>query len=344
MIVCREWIEENLTELINTDSPVGYYPEIIELVAHKISEMGHNFYLDNRKNIYVRVNGRNKHQGIYLVTHLDTIGMMVSGINNDGSLNLHHLGGVNYNNLDGEYVSVILREGGKRSGICCCKSHSTHTYIDARDLPRNEANMRIFLDEKVHTKQQVYDLGIRNGDWVSVVPHVFFTDSGYIKSRFLDDKIGVLCSLYILKLIKEENLEPNSDIMFVFSNYEEIGQSGTKIEPGFSRYIAIDVAPFSDNMDSREDKVTIISRDHGMVYDYNLVQSIIGVAKNKGIEYAIDSYCRYSTDAETALLAGGDIETAALGLGVFSTHGVERTHVDSIDSTCELLKNIILEL
>lgn len=132
--------------------------------------------------------------------------------------------------------------------------------------------------------------------------------------------------------------------MFVFSNYEEIGQSGTIIEPGFSRYIAIDVAPFSENMDSREDKVTIIAKDHGMVYDYNLVQNIIGVAKKNEIKYAIDSYYSYSTDAETALLAGGNVEAAALGFGTFSTHGIERTHVDSVDSMCELLRGIILEL
>ena len=63
-------------------------------------------------------------------------------------------------------------------------------------MPRNASTMEIRLDEEVYNKEDAEQLGIRVGDFVSFDPRTVITESGYIKSRFIDDKI---CIAQVLK-------------------------------------------------------------------------------------------------------------------------------------------------
>ena len=51
--------------------------------------------------------------------------------------------------------------------------------------------MEVVLDEAVESADDVKALGISVGDFVCFEPRTRVTKSGYIKSRFLDDKLSV---------------------------------------------------------------------------------------------------------------------------------------------------------
>ena len=102
--------------------------------------------------------------------HLDTIGLMVRHINDNGTLALRNLGGINYNNIEGCSVQVHTRDGNTITGLLACTSHSTHVFDDARSAVREESNMMVILDELVHSSDEVRALGIEHGDIISIDP------------------------------------------------------------------------------------------------------------------------------------------------------------------------------
>lgn len=48
-------------------------------------------------------------------------------------------------------------------------------------------------------------------------------------------------------------------------------------------------------------------------------------------------YPYYTSDATTALRAGADIRNGLFGAGIESSHALERTHIESIEATQNLL-------
>ena len=52
----------------------------------------------------------------------------------------------------------------------------------------------------------------------------------------------------------------------------------------------------------------------------------------------MDVYPYYGSDADVALTAGYDVRHGLIGSGVYASHGYERSHVDGVKNTFELLK------
>lgn len=69
-----------------------------------------------------------------------------------------------------------------------------------------------------------------------------------------------------------------------------------------------------------------------------LFQSLVAAAEEQGIDFAIDIYPHYGSDADAALDAGYDIRHALIGAGVYASHGYERSHIEGVKNTLELLK------
>jgi putative aminopeptidase FrvX len=252
------------------------------------------------------------------------------------------LGGINYANVEGENITLHTRGGKHYTGMLVCSHHSSHAYDDAKTLERNENTEFALLDEKVKCADDVRALGIRNGDYISIDPRFTLTDSGYIKSRFIDNKAAMAMAFATLKALKEEGKKPACNTLFAFSFYEEIGLGGVVVPAGVSEYISVDIAILGPDSDGSEYAVTICAKDASMPYDYDLTNRLIATAERVGCDYAIDLFYRYGSDASQAIKAGNDVRTAAFGMGVYSSHGVERTHLSGIENTARLLAAYVL--
>ena len=68
--------------------------------------------------------------------------------------------------------------------------------------------MEVVLDEDVKSAEDVKKLGIMNGDIVAFDTRTVVTKSGYIKSRFLDDKLSVGTILGFAKMLKDTVILP----------------------------------------------------------------------------------------------------------------------------------------
>ena len=340
----NQYMLKAMKDFIDTPSPVGYYEEVLPVLEAYAKELGHEVTYDLKHTGYITLEGEDNSKTVCVGAHMDTIGLIIKRINDNGTIAVRSLGGVNFSSIEGESVTVHTRDGKHYTGLMTCTSHSVHVFDDARTLQRDEDSMVVLLDEHVSTKQDVFDLGIMNGDVISVDPRFQYTEKGFIKSRYLDDKAAVAAVFAVLKYLKETGRKPKYKTMFAFPFFEEIGHGGAYVPPEVTEYVAIDIGLVGPDYNGTEYKVSICVKDNFSPYDRELTSRLIHQAKAVEADYAIDIFYRYGTDANAAIRAGHNLLAAAFGMAVHSSHGMERCHISAVENTAKLLVGYVLDL
>lgn len=324
-----------MEQLFNIDSPTGYTKEVISFLEKYVNELGFQTSKNKKGNLIVDIKGSSDYV-IGLSAHTDTLGLMVKSIRNDGNLNFTNIGGIITPTLDGEYCKIYTRTNKVYTGTILSKYPSAHVYPNAKTAPRDNDNMYVRLDENVTSQNDTKNLEIDNGDYIAVDPKFTVTPSGYIKTRFLDDKASVFILLELLKKLKEEKITLPNSVKIIFTTYEEVGHGCANI-PYVDELLAIDMGCIGLDLKCTEKQVSICAKDSSGPYDYDMVTTLVKLAKENNIDYAIDVYPMYSSDGSAALRGGNDIKAALIGSGIHASHGMERTHIEGIKNTLNLV-------
>lgn len=332
----KQRFEEFAKQLYAIDSPTGYTLNAIRFLEKFANDLGYRTEKNEKGNLHVYVDGKDHSKLRGISAHTDTLGLMVRSIHGDGTLAITNLGGPLMPTLDGEYCRIITRDGKVYTGTILSTSPAAHVFPDANSKARDCANMSVRIDEIVKSKDDVVKLGINNGDIIAIDTKTTFTESGFIKSRFLDDKISVCCLFEVLQMIKEENIVPATDMVFIVTTYEEVGHGASHI-PAVNELLACDMGCIGLDLSCTEYDVSICAKDSGGPYDYELVSQLIEYAKKENCQYAVDIYPFYGSDVGAALHGGHNIKGGLIGPGVHASHGMERTHMQAIESTIKLL-------
>lgn len=274
---------------------------------------------------------------IGLSAHVDTLGAMVRSISNEGKLKITNIGGPIIPTLDGEYCTIRTRDGKLYTGTFLSTSPAAHVFEDSATKVRDLKNMEVRIDEVVNSKEDVLRLGICPGDFIFIDPKTTITESGFIKSRFIDDKGSVSCLMGLLELFKREDIIPKYTTKILISNYEEVGHGSSYVPQDITELIAVDMGCIEDDLSCSEYDVSICAKDSGGPYDYNMVTKLVNLAKDNDLKYAVDIYPMYGSDVGAALKGGNNIRGALIGPGVSASHGMERTHYSAFENTIKLL-------
>lgn len=339
----EELIGKYLMELLTIPSPTGYTQEVCKYIREKLEELEVEYEVGNKGCIVATINGEDDSYQKTFSAHIDTLGGMVREIKSNGRIGIAQIGGYMMNTVEGENCIIHTRDNKKYEGTLQTIKPSVHIHgNEARELPREFKNYEIVLDEEVFTKEDIANLGIDVGDIVSFDTRSKITNSGFVKSRYLDDKASVAVMLYVIDYMKINKIIPKNTINFFFSNYEEVGHGSSAFIPENTKeFIAIDMGCPGENQNSTEYDVCICTKDSNGPYDYDMINNFVNVCKENGIGYKLDIYPSYGSDAATALKGGLDAKFALIGPGVFASHGYERTHIKSIIETIRLVINYI---
>lgn len=324
-----------LEQIISIDSPTGYCSKVINYLETVVKELGFNYTKNQKGNLIVSVEGKSDYT-VGLSAHVDTLGLMVRSINGDGTLKFTTLGGPLLNTYNAEYCKIYTREGKIYTGTILSTSPAVHVFPDSRSKDLKEDTMCVRLDEVVYSRSDTQKLGIQTGDIITIDPKFEITPSGYIKTRFLDDKASAFLLLELLKYLKEQNITPENNLKLIFSTYEEVGFGASNI-PNINEMLAVDMGCIGLDLNCTEEQVSICAKDSGGPYDYDMTSKLIELAKANNISYAVDIYPFYSSDATASLRAGNDIKAALIGTGVAASHGMERTHKHGLENTFNLI-------
>lgn len=327
-----------IKELVSIPSPSGYTTEVIEHVAQFLQSAGVTAVKTNKGALLATIKGRDDSKHRFLTAHVDTLGAMVKEIKPSGRLKLSMVGGFRWNAVEGEYCKIHTADGRTYTGTILLNQTSVHVYHNMGDIKREDATMEVRIDAVTKSKADTENLGISVGDFVSFEPRVELTDNEFIKSRHLDDKASVGILMYIIKQLHEEGITLPYTTHFLISNNEEIGYGGNSNIPAKTvEYLAVDMGAIGDGQATDEYSVSICAKDSSGPYHYGLRQHLVELSKQHQVDYRVDIYPYYGSDASAAIRAGYDIIHGLIGPGIDASHAFERTHISSIEHTTTLI-------
>ena len=332
-----DYILEETKKLLEIDSPSGYTKNVAEYVMEEYHKLGYKADMTVKGGVLVDLGGEDESNAVMLDTHIDTLGGMVSEIKADGNLRIVPIGGLNANNTEAENVRVVTRDGKIYTGVFQLDNASVHVK-EYSEKKRSFACMEVLLDEIVSTKEETRKLGIDVGDIVCFDPRTVITPSGYIKSRFLDDKLSVGILLGFARFLKDEGITPKRKLYQHVTVYEEVGHGAAVTVPeGVREIISVDMGCVGDGLQCKETQVSICAKDSAGPYNYDVVTALVNTAKANNIDYAVDIYPFYGSDVDVTLKSGHDVRHGLIGAGVYASHGYERSHRAGAFATMQLL-------
>ena len=333
----EKFVLDTFKTLVGIDSTTSKCQEIEDYVSDIATKLGYKTLHTHKGGLLVDLGGSGN--PLVVTAHLDTIGLMVRHINNDGTLKVCTIGGLYPTYSVTENVRIYTRDNIVYTGTINRNPNSIHVTED--ELRKNPADFNkdvcIVLDEDVKSKEDTIKLGIEPGDIIALEPR-FTIQNGYIKSRFIDDKAAAALLINALKAIKENHCELKRKVYFYFAVYEEIGHGTSWLPEGVKDLLAIDIAPLGENQTSSEKKVSIFAKDSRFPYHYDMTNELRSAAIDNNIDYVLDVFTpHYGSDGDTSIVAGHDIRHSCIGFGTANTHGYERTHVEGLKQTYKLL-------
>ncbi|SHJ98505.1 Putative aminopeptidase FrvX [Hathewaya proteolytica DSM 3090] len=331
-------VKNYLQTILTTPSPSGFTNKVIDYIAKELDSLNVPYEITHKGGLIATLKGKDDSYAKTFSAHVDTLGAMVKLVKKQGTLEFSQVGGYMMNSVEGENCIIHTADDKEYTGTIQCITPSVHTNSKCGETPRVRENMEIVIDEKVFNAEDVRKLGIEVGDYVSFDSRTKITESGFVKSRHLDDKASVSILLAAIRHIVENKLKLPHTINFYISNYEEIGHGASaKVPANTVEFIAVDMGCPAPTQTSTEYDVCICAKDSRGPYDYDLRRKLVNLCKEENIPFKIDIYPQYGSDASAALASGNDIKTALIGAGIFASHGYERTHMDSIMATLDLV-------
>jgi len=331
-------IVKTLEEILKINSPTGYTIEVIQHLEKIFQGLDVIVKKTNKGSLLVSFD---ENPELVVTGHIDTLGAMVKEINDDGTIAITRIGGLELNSFEGEYVTVRNYKGDLFRGTFLLNNPASHVNKKLGETKRSTENMSIRLDELVRNREDVEKLNISVGDFIFYDTRFENTASGFIKSRFLDDKA---CAAIMIELIKEYAAAGSkSKTGFYFSNYEEVGHgSCVGIPDSAKELLVLDMAVIGEGCAGKEDMVSICVKDSTGPYDFDVTNKLRELATKNKISFVTDIYPYYGSDGSAALAAGYDVRVGLIGPGVSASHGVERTHVKALEETYKLTKLYIM--
>lgn len=334
-----------LKEILSIPSPTGMTNGVSDYLCSTLDSWNINYTKNRRGTITAKIKGKKDTEAKALVSHLDTLGLIVSELKDNGRLSVKDIGYITCRMVEGARVTIHSKNGDFKGSILPIKS-SNHIYghHPINILESSWKTIELRVDEKVSSKKDLEEIGISVGDIVSISPGTEIMPSGFIISRFLDNHASTACLLSIMEELSSDNTTPPRDTYFIFTANEELDGSGARFLPeNVSEMIAVDIAPVGEGQTSSEYKCTIAAKDYEMVYNRELINNLVTLCEKNRIDYCIDVFSNLSTDAFNVISSGRDVVAGYIGFGTDSSHAYERTHIKTLLNLQKLIRAYITD-
>lgn len=333
-----DYLCERLLEMLAIPSPTGLTSEISRYVCARLDELQVPYELTRRGTIVARLPGRTRGVARAIVNHLDTIGAVVSSFKPNGRLGLTPVGTWSSRFAEGGRVNLFTSSGSFRGQVLpvLASGHAFNEQIDSLPVAWDQIELR--LNEVCNDEAALHRLGVRRGDFVTFDSYPEVSPSGYISARHLDNKAGASALLTALKQIIARGEPPAIDLLAIFTITEEVGTGASaSLSADVAEFVGIDIGPVAPGQNARETGVTLCAQDTSGPFDRAMLRTLKALCREHSIDYQVDLFRYYYSDANSAVRAGHDVRNALITFGTDATHGYERTHLSSLESLARLL-------
>lgn len=335
-----EFAVQQVLTLVRIPSPTGFTRQAEKYLVDTLTDLGFSPLHTPKGTVQCCLGGEGR--PLALSAHVDTLGAMVRSIKATGRLRYTQIGGYTDNSVENENCLIHTRGGKVYSGTVQPVHASRHVWGDTSAEKRGDDTLEIVVDAACDSLADAQALGIAPGDYITWDPRAVLTDTGYLKSRHLDDKASSGVLLALAQGVSQGKIKLGRKVYLMFTVFEEVGHGASASVPeDVEDFLAVDMGCVGDDLACRETQVSICCKDSAGPFHYDFTNELIALAREIGADYAADIYPHYSSDTATALRAGLEARHALIGPGVFASHGYERTHVKGIENTLRLVEALV---
>ena len=290
--------------------PSGAEDDIRETIKTLAEPFCDEITVDPLGNLVCRKRGSGKK--VMFAAHMDSVGFIVTHVEQNGLLRVSRVGGV----YPAESIGVPVRFRSGARGV---------VYIDGREKEEKPEFERLGIDIGASGREEA-EKYVQTGDMAVYDTRAFLTPTGMLVTPYADDRAGCLILLQVMEQVKDS---PN-DLYFVFTAQEEIGLWGAKtsafgIEPDVG--IAVDVG-YSGNGEEREHTGTcIVGKGAGIgimdsrsVYTPWIVTLMKELAAKEKITWQADVEPGGCNDASAMIVSGRGSAAGAVTLPCKASH------------------------
>ena len=339
-----DYVQRVMLRLLEIPSPSGRTDHVMQLIGGELRELGIEFEMTRRGALLGEITSTRADAAAdrAIVVHADTIGCMVRELKENGRLALVPVGTHSARFAEGARVTIFSDdvEGDyKHTGTILPLKASGHRFgdeVDEQGVGWDFVEVRV--DEVAGSRGDLERLGIQVGDFVAIDAQAVVTPSGFVNSRHLDDKAGIAAALGAFKAILDHRIEVPVTAHLLVTIAEEVGLGASHgLDADVAELVSIDTSVVAPGQASSEHCVNVAMQDSTGPFDYHLTRHLIDLCRVHGVQHRRDVYKYYRSDAASALEAGLNTRAALIGFGIDASHGHERTHLDGIRSTAELV-------
>ena len=336
------YVRDVLLRMLAIPSPSGRTDHVMQLIGGELRKLGIPFEVTRRGALVAELPGTEGGADRTVVVHADTIGCMVRELKDNGRLALVPVGTHSARFAEGARVTIfsdVVAGDYRHSGTILPLKASGHRFgdeVDTQGVGWDVVEVRV--DEVVSGRADLERLGIQVGDFVAIDAQAVITPSGFVNSRHLDDKAGVAAALGAFKAIVDHGLTLPVTAHLLVTMAEEVGLGASHgVDADVAELVSIDTSVVAPGQSSSEHTVNIAMQDSTGPFDYHLTRHLIDLCRAHDVPHRRDVYKYYRSDAASALEAGANTRAALIGFGIDGSHGNERTHLDGVRATAELV-------
>ena len=328
---------EQLKVLCELQGVSGREDAVRNYIIEKIKDKA-EISVDALGNIIAFVKGKKKAvKKVMADAHMDEVGFIVHYITPDGMLKFQTVGGI----MTGVLLARRVRFSNGTIGVISSKPIHLLDSDQKSKMPDEES---LYIDIGASSFEEASAV-VSLGD-CAVFDEKYEQLGDLIVSKALDDRAGCWAIVDII------NSEPEYDFYAVFSVMEEIGHGARTatfaVDPDYAVVLesttAADIAGVS--ADKKVCKVgqgaTISFMDKGTMYDKNLYDKTLEIAKGNGIKCQVKSYVSGGNNAAGIHQTGDGVKTVAISVPCRYIHSASSVaSVEDVKSMRDLAKAVI---
>ncbi len=293
----------------------GDEAEVRTLIASHLTDC--EMHVDAMGNLLATRPGKGKK--ILFAAHMDEVGLMISGIEENGFLRFKTVGGINTDVLLGKKVYIGRSKTPGIIGVCAVHLQSK---AQREDTVREED---MYIDIGAADRAEA-ESAVSLGDTAVFPPHYEEFGDHLIDARAIDDRAG--CAV-LIKLL--QNRYEGVQICCAFTAQEEVGTRGAQAAAEFFRpdYAVVVESTFCSDIFPTDPSVHVTTlgagpavtfMDRTATPDRTLISSLTLTAKTHTIPWQYKRTAGGGTDAGVISRAVEGIPTAILALPCRNLH------------------------
>ncbi|MBQ8585665.1 MAG: M42 family metallopeptidase [Butyricicoccus sp.] len=306
--------------------PSGDEGGVAELIKNMAAAYADEHWFDAMGNLIVHKRGNGAK--VMFAAHMDSIGMIVTHIEEDGFLRFGKVGGLNLTAL----VHASVRFANGTRGLVGFDQSADVKKLSVEDM---------FIDIGAHSREEAEKL-VRIGD-TAVFDAESIAAGGRIVSPYLDNRISCVILLAAMEKLKSSD----NDLYFVFTTQEEVGLRGAKtaayaIDPDYA--LAIDVTLSDDLPGAKHNGSSVLGKgaaikvmDSSVISHPQVVSILTELAKENGIAYQNDVIRAGGTDAGAIHVSRAGVYTGGISIPCRYIHTpTEMVQISDVEACIDL--------